>query len=243
MQNIHHLRVMSKRRKRIILLACGIFAIGLIWALLAPREDEPSYQGRTVSQWLNDIDQGRWGAWNEAPIHAIGTNAIPACLKWISYEGGVPLRNRIAKLVERVSPALGRRLTVNHWGRSNRVVEVFRILGPQARAAIPELTRLAQTAIPARADGSQPGRAGRCINCLGFIGPDALPSILSLVTNSPPLTRCFAIWKLADFGTNAVAAVPALRLALTDTDPYVTNAASKALLKIAPEVLTTAPPQ
>ncbi|HOY58436.1 MAG TPA: hypothetical protein PK640_09930, partial [Verrucomicrobiota bacterium] len=36
--------------------------------------------------------------------------------------------------------------------------------------------------------------------------------------------------------------VPALRLALTDTHPYVTHAASKALLKIAPEVLTAAPP-
>lgn len=221
-----------------MLLACGIFAIGL----RAPREDEPSYQGRTVSEWLNDIDQGRWGAWNEAPIRAIGTNAIPAYLKWVSYEGGVP-QSRIAKLVELVSPALGRRLTSWHyWGRSNRVREAFRILGPQARAAIPELTRLAQTAIPPRADGSEPGRAPQCIDCLGFIGTDALPGILSLVTNSPPLTRCHAIWKLADFGTNAVAAVPTLRLALTDTDPVVINAASNVLRKIA-ETLTNAPPQ
>jgi len=157
MQNLHHLRVMSKWRKRIILFAGGIFAIALIWALLAAREDEPTYQGRTVSQWLNDIDQGRWGVWNEAPIRAIGTNAIPACLKWISYEGGVPLRNRLAKLVDRVSPALGRRLTVDHWGRSNRVLGVFRILGPQARAAIPELTRLAQTAIPRAPTGANQG--------------------------------------------------------------------------------------
>ena len=226
-----------------ILLACGIFAIGLTWALMAKREPEPSYNGRTLSEWLNRIDKGQWGAWDEAPIRALGTNLIPACLKWISYEGGIPLRNRIAKLVERVFPALGRRLTDNRWGRSNRVVYVFKILGPQARAAIPELTRLAQTAIPALADGSQPGRAGRCIDCLGFIGPEAIPSILSLVTNSPPLTRCTAIWKLGGFGTNAVAAVPTLRLALTDTDPYVFNAASNALVKIAPEVLTNAHPQ
>src|SRR5258708_6330438 len=117
MQNLHHLRVMSKRRKRIILPACGILAVGLVWALLAPREREPSYRGRTVSQLLKDIDQGRWGAWDDAPIRAIGTHAIPACLTWISFEDS-PLRDRIAKLVEFVSPTLARRLTLNPWWRS-----------------------------------------------------------------------------------------------------------------------------
>lgn len=226
-----------------ILLACGIFAIALVWALRAPWRDEPIYQGRTISQWLSDIDQGRWGVWNEAPIRAIGTNALPVYLNWIGYEERHPLRNRIAKLVGLVSPALGRRLTVNHWGRSNRVLGVFRILGPQARAAIPELTRLARTAIPARDDGSEPGRAGRCIDCLGFIGPEAISGLLSLVTNSPRNTRCFAMYQLAYFGTNGVAAVPTLRLALTDTDPHVCRAARYALVRIAPEVLTNAPSQ
>jgi hypothetical protein len=193
-------------RKR-ILLACGILAIGLTWALTAKRERETSYRGRTVSQWLARIDKGHWGAWDEAPIRAIGTNAIPSCLKWISYQDS-PVRNRFTNFVERFSPALGRwltrRLSALPGGRANRVVEVFRILGPQARIAIPELTRLAQTSF-------EPARANRCVKSLGFIGPDAIPSLLILATNSPPHTRWPAIWKLADFGTNAVAAVPALR--------------------------------
>ena len=225
---------LSNWRNPILLLACGLVAVGLIRARLAPRERELGYRGRAASEWINDIDQGRWGAWDEAPIRAIGTNTIPASLKWISYEES-PLRNRIGKLVGVVSPALGTRLACNPGWRANRVVCVFRILGPEARAAIPELTRLARTS-------SDPARADRCVNSLGFIGPDAAPSLLSLVTNSPTHTRCAAIWKLADFGTNAVAAVPALRLALTDTDPYVVNAARNALLKIAREVLTNAPP-
>jgi hypothetical protein len=45
--------------------------------------------------------------------------------------------------------------------------------------------------------------------------------LITLVTNGPPHSRSLVIWKLADFGTNAVAALPALRVALTDTAPYV----------------------
>jgi hypothetical protein len=224
---------MSKRRN-MILLASGIFAIVLGFAVAFPHQrEEPIYGGRTCSQWLKRIEQGQWGAWDEAPIRAIGTNGIPTYLRWISFEQS-PLRNRIAKLVEPDFPKLSYRLTVSPGHLANRVVFVFQILGPQAHPAIPELTRLAQTA-------RDRGRFTRCLNSLAFIGPDAIPSILTLASKGSPQMRGLALWKLADFGTNAVAAVPALRLALTDAEPYVTNIATRLLVKIAPEAVTNTP--
>jgi hypothetical protein len=221
---------MSRPRTR-ILLASGILsiALALAWGFLHQRE-EPIYRGRTVSQWLTRIQEGQWSADDRAPIRAIGTNGIPSYLRWISFEES-PQRIRIAKLVEPIFPRFSYRLVSSPGGLANRVVCAFEILGPQARTAVPELTRLALTA-------RDPARARRCLNSLGFIGPDAIPSILALTTNSPPEIRSFAFWKLADFGTNNPAILAALRLALADSDPYMTNAASRVLLKIAPDLLT-----
>jgi HEAT repeat protein len=224
---------MSKRRKRIILLACGILAFALVWALLARREPDPSYQGRTLSQWLDRIQQSADGTiWAETVIRAIGTNAIPTCLKWISYEAS-PLRNKFTALAERLPTDLTPHFLFIAQERAHRAAAVFEILGPEARAAIPELTRLTQTS-------SDPERADRCIHVLSHLGPEAVPSLLTLVTNNQAATRRFAIVQVHSLGTNAV---PVLLPLLTDPDPALRFLATNALLQIAPEVLTNAPPQ
>ena len=87
MQKVHDLGVMAKRRKRVILLACGVLALGLLWQVL--RDREPSYQGRTLSEWVEQV--GPAYLWNDSDeevkaVRAIGTNAIPTILKWIRYE-------------------------------------------------------------------------------------------------------------------------------------------------------------
>lgn len=226
MQNSHHLCVRAERRKRIILLACGVFALGLTWVLLSPHEREPSYRGHTLSQWLGQ-QKGHWGAsliLGEDPILAIGTNAIPTILEWISYEPS-PLRNKMAGLVERFVPEVRRRLFFRPVERANDSIRVFRILGPQARAAIPELTRLALTA-------ADRDRAYRCIESLKHVGPEALSAVLTLASNSPPKTRFRAIVTLPDFGANAAAAVPLLIRCLDDNDRSVANAAEEALTRL-----------
>jgi len=213
---------MSKRRKRIILFACGIFAVGLTWALLAPREREPSYQGRTLSHWFDQVPPGSvWTDSDKAPIRAIGTNAIPTILKWISYEPS-PLRNEIAMLVGHLSPDLSRRLFIHAQQRADRAVTVFSILRSQARVAIPELARLALTA-------SDRDRACRCIDSLRHIGPEALPAVLTLATNGPPDASHYAIVTLPGFGTNAAVAVPFLIQCLDDKNSKIADTAEDTL--------------
>ena len=216
----------APRRKRIILLACGIFALGLTWVLLKPPEREPTYKGHTLSEWLGQ-QKGHWGAnllLDDDPILAIGTNAIPTLLKWISYEPS-PWRNKIARLVERVSANLRRRLFYKPVERANDAVRVFRILGPRARAAVPELTRLALTS-------ADRDRAYRCIESLKHAGPEALPAVLTLASNSPPRTRFRAIVTLPGFGASAAAAVPFLIQCLDDNDSSVADAAEETLTRL-----------
>lgn len=217
---------MSKRRKRLVLLACGLVALGLTWALLSPRDREPSYQGRTLSQWLAQ-QKGQWGAGlvlDVDPILAIGTNALPTLLEWISYEPST-LRNQIAGVAGRLPFGLWRRLFYKPVERANDAIRVFRILGPQARSAIPELARLAQTA-------ADRDRAYRCIDALKLVGPEGLPAVLTLATNSPTKTRFRAIVTLPEFGPDAAAAVPILIQCLDDNDSSIAAAAQEALTRL-----------
>lgn len=209
---------MSKRRKWIVVLAC-ILMLALVWAFLPERE--PSYQGRKLSQWVDQMEQSGWNsAEAQGAIRAIGTNAIPTSLKWISYQSS-PSRKNIAALVGRLAPRLSR-VILNPEARAYHAMDVFLILGAEARAAIPELTRLAQTS-------ADPERADRCIQVLTWLGPEALPSVLTLVTNNALHSRIAAIRGLQTFGTNAAAAVPMLIQSLDDEDCLVAMMALGAL--------------
>jgi hypothetical protein len=171
--------------------------------------------------------KGHWGAdlvMEEDPILAIGTNAIPTILEWIGYEPS-PSRKKIAGLVGRISPNLRRRLFYKPAERANDAVRVFRILGPVADEAIPELARLARTA-------TDDDRAYRCLESLQRIGPAALPAVLTLASNSPPKTRFRAIVTLPDFGADAAMAVPFLIQCLGDNDHAAANAAEEALTRL-----------
>jgi len=226
MQSLHHLFMNVPRRIRIIVLISGLFAVGLTCALLVPREREPTYRGHTLSEWLGQ-QKGRWGAnlvLEEDPILAIGTNGIPTILAWISYEPS-PWRTKASSFVARLSPDLRRRVFYGPVERANDAIRVFRILGPQACVAIPELTRLAQSA-------ADRDRAYRCIESLKHVGPSALPALLTLATNSPSKTRFRAIVTLPELGTDAVEAVPLLIQFLDDNDKSVANAAEEALTRL-----------
>src|SRR5436190_21954088 len=73
-------------RRRLILFLLSAFALAaILTALLWPRDREPQYQGKSLSQWLEvysrDADPTA-----AAAVHEIGTNAVPWLLKWIRYE-------------------------------------------------------------------------------------------------------------------------------------------------------------
>jgi HEAT repeat protein len=112
--------------------------------------------------------------------------------------------------------------------------DAFRILGPVASPAIPDLTRLA---IASKGED----RVMRCSSCLASIGPESVPALAEIISNYHGKGRYYPIAVLAKFGTNAQPAVPVLARCLSDPDVQVRATATNAISKLAPEMLANAP--
>src|SRR5215470_2476249 len=121
------------RRRHILkaLVVLLLFLGATSWAL----DKEPSYKGRTLTDWTRDIDpHGVFLVGHEPPewtaIVAMGTNAIPTLLRWMAEKDPPePQKPNLAPCYTAV--------------RSERAQLAFSILGETAWPAIPELTRLA----------------------------------------------------------------------------------------------------
>jgi hypothetical protein len=199
-------------------------------------DQEPSYNGRLLSQWLGDLQLGQAGVGvspTEAAVRALGTNAIPTLLKWISYER--PLSQQMSEAQATTTWRPSRKLSPAELAERSRYA--FGMLNAAARPAIPELTRLARTS-------SDPERAYCCAASLASIGPETIPSLLSLATNSPPWTRYHAIGWLKRLARDPEAAlvVPVLIHCLDDTNTYppIDGAVEGVLLAIDPGVVIPA---
>jgi HEAT repeat protein len=179
----------------------SLFYVALVVAATSNAADqEPSYKGRTLTEWTRDIDPHvSVPAGYEPPewiaITRIGTNAIPTLLKWMA-EKDPP---------EPQKPNLAPCYTIV---RSKRAELAFQILGETARPAIPELTRLALTT-------RDPERADRCIDALSSIGPASLPSFIKIMTNGSYRAQFSAVESLPAVGTDHTPAMPALIKCLT----------------------------
>ena len=226
---------MPKRR-----LILGILALGLVAALVLAftRPREPSYQDRSLSSWLEDIDSS-WAEPREKAVEAvthIGTNELQYLIESIRYEPP-PWREQVIDLKFRRSRLLSGLIPAD-WRefQAIRAMKTLQFLGPKAKKAIPELDHL-------MIDPRRESSATRAALVLPFLGVDAIPPLkLSLTNqNARPSVRAAAVGQIYVLGTNAIELVPALLSSLSDTNRYLRSATSNALRKIAPQALTNAP--
>ena len=219
---------------------CGLIILCASFSIAA--DQEPSYNGRLLSQWLGDMSAMQLGAGTTGQephaeaIRAMGTNAIPTLLRWISYEGSPSEQSN--GIGTTMSPfAVGRNHTLSPDERARLTEYAFGYLGAVARPGIPELTRLARTS-------SDSWRAKRCAASLANIGPEAIPSLLSLATNGPPWTRYWALSMVECFARHpaGVQTVPVLIKCLDDRKTHypVAGAAQGVLIALGPAVTVTA---
>lgn len=157
--------------------------------------------GRTITEWTRDIDPHfAVSVGHEPPewvaIRTMGSNAIPALLKWM-VEKDPP---------EPQKPNLAPCYTV---AQSERAVLAFFILGEAAESAIPELTRLALTT-------RDPERAEKCVDALACIGPASLPSFIKILTNGTYRARFSALEWFPALHVDNTPAMPAMIKCLTD---------------------------
>jgi HEAT repeat protein len=116
----------------------------------------------------------------------------------------------------------------------------FWVLGQQARPAIPELAYLL--------DGTNYSARELALSSITALGPDALPTLLDLVTNRPAHRRFPTLRLVQAFeqlGPNGSSAVPVLIDHLKDPNPQVGEASAFLLAAIgtnapAPDAVVTA---
>jgi HEAT repeat protein len=207
------------------LLAICLFG-AVIFAILAPyvsfrlrqREGtnalrgEPIYNGRPLHEWAEetqdqniDFSPSPNALQAAAALRAVGSDAIPWLVKWIK------------------PPYMDSTLP-------GGAVESLKILGPQAKPAIPELAKILNQKQMKMEDYTAWSSAAEA---LSYLGSDSIPIMLEAATN---LQGQHIQWELIkDFGnmeTNGASAILALIGWTKDKDSWVRGGAIEALGEI-----------
>jgi hypothetical protein len=214
--------VKPNRLLLLVLLTVG-FVAGLATLVWYGRR-EPSYQGKSLSEWLRAYtptgavapEASQRAA--EAVRH-IGTNGLPFLVSWLEdYQNPSPLRARLLSYVRMPHPPGGDTLFETIAKPELRVglaLRGFVILNEAAAPAIPELVLVANQGNPATSP--------LATSALSHLGKDALPPLLALMTNSSWLLRKEAtmsamrsVVQMQDLDTNTNAGVAVLIQYLCD---------------------------
>ncbi|HXC34367.1 MAG TPA: HEAT repeat domain-containing protein [Candidatus Acidoferrales bacterium] len=172
---------------------------------------EPEYHGRKLSAWMQDLDSPYPPMQTNAlfAIKQIGTNAVPYLIVQMHHPKDSPFKRKCMELLKR-----------QHWVNIHfhydfvahmEAFQTLAILGPDGKAAIPDLANLL----------SNPEIAGdqaEAVYALSHIGPSSLPILENALTSSNQGARMDAANGLRILG--APSSVPNLLAALKNPDPY-----------------------
>jgi hypothetical protein len=258
---------MPKRRRIILVLVCGCLLAAAAFKLLT-QSDGPRHAGHSLRYWvyeLGDDNSSEHLAAGDA-IRRIGTNAVPYLQKWVLFEH---TPHWISVLDERLR-ALGIYLDLQGTTRTEGPIRACRVLGPDAIGVIQHIERqmydpdlvgpageaagilpqLGKEAIPAltRFLTNQDRRlhfryiAIQEVRAMGSDAKPLVPILIQCLQDRSKSAAASAATALGELNLDRTVASAALAKALQDTDKYVREAATNALLKIAPEALTNSPP-
>ena len=224
------------RKRRVYVVAMGIALFAGVLALGLFREREPEYGGRSLSDWLDllaehymDYPGERNREQAEDAIRHMGTKCIPHLLKWIASDPptrGIFYRAGCAVIVRF---HLGWQFPEDkHFFRELVAPQALALLGADAQATIPDLTKLLN-------DKRRPHNAQSAANALEHLGNAGLPPLLSILTNhsaDSQLRRNIAFHR--EGISNPESASPALQHLLTDPDSTVRGCGTNAVVEIYP---------
>jgi hypothetical protein len=191
---------MSKRRQIALFAVLGLtIAVAGLFAL---RPREPVYEGRRLTEWLQELDKTPFTKESrdqaiEAVRH-IGTNAIPFLEQLLRPD---PWWKQKFIELSRKSPKVRLRLT-RAARRQRLAVRGIEALGPLAKPLIPMMIELLK-------EGDVSSKVTAMVS-LPQIGSAAVTSLIEALTNANPEVRVAVVACLRSLGTNTPAAVHAL---------------------------------
>ena len=193
-----------------ILILCGALALVLVIGLAVhKRRQEPSYQGKTLTQWLEtyhrtDVFSGPACL---AAIQAMGTNATPYFAKrltptlslpasWLNYAARAVPASILDRLPNRDAAIQSR----------NEAIVMLGFLGTNSAAALPQLQVMFLS--------KDVGVRTSARNALAKMHPVSTPFLLSVLNDRKSMLRGEAAYALAGLGAAAEPIFPAVAEAL-----------------------------
>lgn len=194
------------RSRTVGLSAIGLIVIAAGWATIR-KPSEPSYQGRLLGSWLQDLrsESPETRAVAAVAIRQIGTNAIPTLLATIRIPEA-KLEERVSLMVERLFPGVLTEIP-DPGEHLYRALAGFEVLGPIANPAIPELDRML----------SLSNSPEKFAWALGSLGEEGIGRLVVALTNDQKHIKLAAINALGSWASNATT-VAALVRQLDDPD-------------------------
>lgn len=227
------------RKKRFIWAGIALLALATVWfAFLRPR-DEPKYQGRYLSEWVQIYNVGRESEHAQRAQEAIGTNALPYFLRWMHYNQPgwkATLDQKLPGWI-RYSPEVDRWLYAADYRAEDSLAGLY-LLGTNAVSAIPELEAMMK-------DRTNASAARRAVRSFAFLGEQALPVLQRAFADPNQGDRGLIVVAIALIARegHTIACSPTLVDALTDRDHSVRYRATNAIRENVPALLTNAPAQ
>ena len=215
------------KRARLVFALLAVITLVVV-AILASHSQEPVYQGKRLSVWLQDYGDG--GSSVGAPvtdeaIRQMGTNAIPWLLKLLHSKDS-NLKVALTRLLGKQSVIQFRFTFASaHYGRACRA---FKALGPTAKAAVPPLIELLDN----QEAGDFAAVGDFAAWSLAAIGPESVQPLIPALADGNPVVRARAADALGRIGPSAESAVGALVKCLKDSDSYTRTRAADALGEI-----------
>ncbi len=227
-------------RPRNWLTAFFMAVVAVLLTCLFFREDEPRYEGKSLSDWVVAMRDGpdREGA--RKVVHRMGTNAWPLFLEWLQREDRPTLKGRLKGL----RPGVEGWLVSHKWIKPRPISSSFDAkgsyralgtlaleeLGPEGKAAIPGLICLLGYR------GSKPDEvsaaAGAAFMILPMMAPDSVGPLIQALSSTNAQVQAFAAGALGNIGTNANAAIPFMERRLHSTNCWTRISTCDAFEKI-----------
>ncbi len=220
-------------------LSGSVIAVVVLGAILTSKP-EPSYQGRSLSSWLEtygaEMDNAQDVQKGGAAIRHIGTNSLPFLLRWTSYEPPHYGIHRDHIFIWRIRPDEILPLAVQNWiepsqkgKRANLAARSFELFKDQAQPVIPRLDALMN-------DRRYPVASRNAVVALTSIGRDAIPVLAAQLAKTNAPNRRLVIRQCAlypELATNVDFILPQLIRCLDDHDPWIRLRAGQSLSQIA----------
>ena len=172
---------MKTLRKKVLTITLGVFLLLSLTLALASYFSEPRHKGRRLSEWLELYDRiARINGEAEQAILAIGSNAVPTLVKMLIPGGKLSLSRLLQRTgipIELIEDSSDRMR--NH----NLAMHGFRLLGPTASNALPQLLSLME----------QEDHSYLISEAIQAIGQPALAPVQPLLNSTNRISRIHAV--------------------------------------------------